>query len=416
LNDYKGQENRMSTINRRVLLRSATAAGVTALLPRTVQAEDFTGVTATEIRIGSTTALSGPASALGVLARCQEAFFNMINDQGGIAGRKIKFIYYDDGFQPPKTVEQTRRLVENDEVALLFSMLGTAPNSAVVNYINQRKVPHLFLSVNGDKWGNYKTYPWTMPFAPSARTESQIYTKYALQQNPKAKFAILYQNDDLGKDYVAGVRDVLGADFDSRAKAVPYQLTDATMDTHLVVLKASEADVLISGTTAKFGAQAIRKLHELQWKVQHFIANGSSSASSVVIPAGAERAVGLISSAYVKDPNDVEWTNDEGVNDYRRFMQKYFPGGDAKDFFNMNAYTAASLLLHVLKQCGGHLSRENIMKQAESMKDVVLPTLLPGIKVNTSPTDHQPLQQLQLQRWDGNGWTRFGDIIEGAGA
>ncbi len=404
------------SMNRRALLRSAAAAGAATLLPRASRAEDSTGITATEIRIGSTTALSGPASSLGVQARCHEAFFNMINDQGGIAGRMIKFIYYDDGFQPAKTVEQVRRLVENDEVAILFSMLGTAPNSAVVNYINQRKVPHLFLSVNGDKWGNYKMYPWTMPFAPSARIESQIYTKYALQQNPKAKFAILYQNDDLGKDYVAGVRDVLGADFDSRAKAVPYQLTDATMDTQLVLLKASEADVLISGTTAKFGAQAIKKVYELDWKVQHFIANGSSSASSVINPAGADRAIGLISSAYVKDQNDTEWNNDEGVNDYRRFMQKYFPGGDANDFFNMNAYTAVSLLLHVLKQCGNGLSRDNIMKQAENMKDVVLPTLLPGIKVNTSPSDHQPLQQLQLQRWDGKGWTRFGDIIEGAGA
>ncbi len=404
------------SMNRRAVLRSAAAAGAATLLPRASRAEDSTGITATEIRIGSTTALSGPASSLGVQARCHEAFFNMINDQGGIAGRMIKFIYYDDGFQPAKTVEQVRRLVENDEVAILFSMLGTAPNSAVVNYINQRKVPHLFLSVNGDKWGNYKMYPWTMPFAPSARIESQIYTKYALQQNPKAKFAILYQNDDLGKDYVAGVRDVLGADFDSRAKAVPYQLTDATMDTQLVLLKASEADVLISGTTAKFGAQAIKKVYELDWKVQHFIANGSSSASSVINPAGADRAIGLISSAYVKDQNDTEWNNDEGVNDYRRFMQKYFPGGDANDFFNMNAYTAVSLLLHVLKQCGNGLSRDNIMKQAENMKDVVLPTLLPGIKVNTSPSDHQPLQQLQLQRWDGKGWTRFGDIIEGAGA
>lgn len=258
------------SMNRRAVLRSAAAAGAATLLPRASRAEDSTGITATEIRIGSTTALSGPASSLGVQARCHEAFFNMINDQGGIAGRMIKFIYYDDGFQPAKTVEQVRRLVENDEVAILFSMLGTAPNSAVVNYINQRKVPHLFLSVNGDKWGNYKMYPWTMPFAPSARIESQIYTKYALQQNPKAKFAILYQNDDLGKDYVAGVRDVLGADFDSRAKAVPYQLTDATMDTQLVLLKASEADVLISGTTAKFGAQAIKKVYELDWKVQHF--------------------------------------------------------------------------------------------------------------------------------------------------
>ena len=338
----------------------------------------------------------------------------MINDQGGIAGRKIKFIYYDDAFQPPKTVEQVRRLIESDEVALLFQMLGTAPNSAVAGYINKRKVPHLFISVNGDKWGDYKTYPWTMPFQPSARTEGQIYTKYALQQNPNAKFAILYQNDDLGKDYVAGVRDVLGADFDARAKAVSHEVSDPTMDTQLVVLKASGADVLISGTTAKFVAQTIRKIYELQWKALHLITNGATSVSSVINPAGPERAIGLVSSAYVKDPEDPEWADDKGMKDYLAFMQKYHSRADAKDFFNVYAYTAANLLMTVLRQCGDNLSRENIMRQAESLKDVETPTLLPGIKFNTSPTNHRPLQQLQLQRWDGTAWKRFGNIINGA--
>ncbi|MDE2361910.1 MAG: ABC transporter substrate-binding protein [Hyphomicrobiales bacterium] len=404
----------MAELDRRSLLQSGAAAALAIAAPGMARADDTTGISATEIKIGSTTSLSGPVSALGIQDRVQEAFFRMINEQGGVAGRKIKYLYYDDGFQPPKTVEQVRRLIESDEVAFLFNMLGTAPNSAVVDYINKKQVPHLFLSVNGDKWGDYQKYPWTLPFAPSARIESQIYAKYALAQNPKAKFAILYQNDDLGKDYVAGVRDVLGADFDARAKAVPHEVTDPTIDSQIATLKASDADVLLSGTTAKFAAQSIKRAFDIQWKAMHFIASGAASITGAINPAGPEKAVGVISSAYVKDANDPQWANDKGVADYTAFMQKYFPEGNPKDAYCIYAYTVALVLMQIFKQCGDKLTRENIMAQANNLRDLEIPTLLPGVKVNTSPTNHHPLRQVQLQRWEGAGWKRFGDIIQGA--
>jgi len=284
-------EESMASLNRRSVLAGSAAAGVVALTgPRASRADDNPGVTATELRIGCTTSLSGPVSALGTIAKCSDAFFRMINDQGGIAGRKINFIYYDDAFNPAKTVEQTRKLIESDNVAFLFSMLGTAPNSAVVKYINANKVPHLFLSVNGDKWGDYQTYPWTMGFAPSSRTEAQIFAKYALAQKPDAKFALLYQNDDLGKDFVNGLRDVLGARYEALVRAVSYEVTDPTIDSQIVTLRASNADVLISGVTAKFAAQAIRKIFELDWKPMHFVTSGASSVSSTIMPVGPERA------------------------------------------------------------------------------------------------------------------------------
>lgn len=404
----------MTGLNRRALLQGGASAALAVAAPGAAFADDTTGISATEIKIGSTTSLSGPVSALGIQARVQEAYFRMINEKGGVAGRKLTYIYLDDGFQPPKTVEQVRRLIESDEVAFLFNMLGTAPNSAVVDYINKKKVPHLFLSVNGDKWGDYQKYPWTLPFAPSARTESQIYTKHALQQNPKAKFAILYQNDDLGKDYVAGVRDVLGADFDARAKAVPHEVSDPTIDSQITTLKATEADVLLSGTTAKFAAQSIRRVFDIQWKATHYIASGAASITGAINPAGPEKAIGVISSAYVKDAGDPEWANDKGVNEYVAFMQKYFPEGNPKDGYCIYAYTVVQVLMQILKQCGDKLSRESIMREAQNIKDLGIPTLLPGIKVNISPTNHHPLRQVQLTRWEGAGWKRFGGIIEGA--
>ena len=293
----------MTSLNRRSLLAGSAAAGVVALAGP-ARAQETPGVTATELKIGCTTSLSGPVSALGTIARCSDAYFKMVNEQGGIAGRKINFIFYDDAFNPAKTVEQTRKLIESDNVAFLFSMLGTSPNSAVVKYINANKVPHLFLSVNGDKWGDYATYPWTMGFAPSSRTEAQIFAKYALSQKPDAKFALLYQNDDLGKDFVNGLKDVLGAQYEARVKAVSYEVTDPTVDSQIVTLRASGADVLISGVTARFAAQAIRKVFELDWKPMHFVTSGASSVSSTIMPVGPERALGLITSTYIKDPSD----------------------------------------------------------------------------------------------------------------
>ncbi len=404
----------MPTLDRRSLLVGSAAATVALAGAGVARAQDTPGVTATEIRIGSTTSLSGPVSILGVITKCEEAFFRMVNDRGGIAGRTINFIYYDDGFSPPKTVEQTRRLIEDDKVAFLFSMLGTAPNSAVVRYINQRKVPHLFLSVNGDKWGDYKTNPWTMGFAPNARTEAQIYTKYALQQKAGARFGVLYQNDDLGKDFVAGVRDVLGDRFEKTATAVSHEVTDATVESQIISLRGSGADVLISGSTAKFVSQSIRKVHDLNWTPLHFIANGASSVSGTIAPAGPERAVGVVSSIYIKDPADPAWAGDAGLAAYAAFMQKYFRDGNPNDFYNVYAYTVCSVLMKVLEQCGTTLTRENIMRQAANLKDVEVGTLLPGVRVNTSPTDYRPLEQMQLQRWEGQSWRRFGSIIEGS--
>lgn len=404
----------MHQLTRRHVLGGLAAMAAIPAAGRAM-AGDLTGVTDKEILIGTTTSLSGPVSALGVQARCQAAYFQMINDQGGIAGRKIRYIIYDDGFSPPKTVEQTRRLIENDRVSFLFNMLGTAPNSAVVKYINQKKVPHLFLAVNGNKWGDYQNHPWTMGFAPNARIEAQVYTKYALQKNPNANFAILYQNDDLGKDYVAGVRDVLKEKFDSRVKAVSHEVTDPTVDSPLVALRASGADVLLSGTTAKFVAQSIRKVHELQWKPMHFMANGAASITGVINPAGPERALGIISCGYMKDVADPTWGQDKAIVDYIAFMKKYFPEGNILEGYNQYAYMVAEALMVVLRQCGGDLSRENIMRQATSLKDVELPMLLPGIHLNTSPTNYFPIRQVQLMHFDGKGWQRFGDIIEGAG-
>ncbi|MBI5130124.1 MAG: ABC transporter substrate-binding protein [Rhodopseudomonas palustris] len=404
----------MTSLSRRSLMAGSVAAGLAALAgSRNARADDTPGVTATEIKIGCTTSLSGPVSALGTIAKSQDAYFKMLNDLGGVAGRKINFIMYDDAFNPSKTVEQTRRLIESDNVAFLFSMLGTAPNSAVVKYINAQKVPHLFLSVNGDKWGDYKSYPWTMGFAPSSRTEAQVFAKHALSQKPDAKFALLYQNDDLGKDFVAGLRDVLGDRYEAMVKAVSYEVTEPTIDSQIVTLRSTNADVLISGVTSKFAAQAIRKVYELGWKPMHFVTSGAASVASTITPVGAERAEGLITSTYVKDPADPAWADDPGIKDYIAFMAKYYPTGNPKESLNAYGYTSASVLRVLLEQCKGNFSRDNIMAQANNLKDVEVPTLLPGVRVNTSPTNHHPLRQMQLQRFEGQGYKRIGSIIEG---
>ena len=402
-----------SVVRRRLL--TAGAAGFTlAAGAGRARAQSLPGVTATELRIGTTTSLSGPVSALGTINRAQAAYFKMLNERGGIAGRQIKYIIYDDGFSPPKTLEMTRRLIEQDEVAFLFSMLGTGPNSAVVKYVNGLGVPHLFLSVNGDKWGDYKTYPWTIPFAPSARVEAQIFVKYALQQNPDAKIAILYQNDDLGRDFVAGARDVLGPKFDAVAKAASYEVTDATIDSQLIQLQGTGANVLISGVTGKFGAMSIRKAFDMGWKPMHFITSGASTVASTINPAGPERAIGLMTSVYAKDPSDPGWAGDPGIKEFKAFMAKYYPEGNADEGYNAYGYLTAIVMHRVLEQCNGDFSRKNVMAQVNNLKNLENPILLPGIKINTSPTNHHPLRQMQLQRWDGKHWQRFGTIIEGA--
>ncbi|HET6307547.1 MAG TPA: ABC transporter substrate-binding protein [Rhodopila sp.] len=378
-------------------------------------AGDLPGVTATEIRIGNTDPYSGPASAYGVVAKTEAAFFRMVNDQGGVAGHKIDFISYDDGYSPPRTVEQVRRLVEQDHVALLFSPLGTAPNSAIERYLNQKQVPQLFVASGAGKWGDYRHFPWTMSYQPSNRTEAEIYTKYMLAQEPHPRMAILYQDDDLGKDYPSGVKDVLGARYDSIvAKEASYETTDATIDSQVIALQASGANVLLVAATPKFAVQAIRKVHDLGWHPMVFLINSSISAGSVMQPAGAENGVGIITGGYMKDPTDPAFKDDPGMNAWRAFMAKYMPGADLTEANYAYAYGVSTVMLQVLKQCGGDFSRTNIMKQAANLHDAPDPVLLPGITVNTSPTNFHPIQAMQLQKWTGTSWQRFGPVIEGA--
>ena len=378
-------------------------------------ADDTPGVTATEIKIGNTNAYSGPASAYSVIAKLETAFFKMVNDQGGVAGHKINFISLDDGYSPPKTVEQVRRLVEEDQVALLFNTLGTPTNSAIYRYVNQKQVPHLFISSGADKWGDYQHFPWTMGFQPSFRIESQIYAKYILREKPDAKIAILYQNDDLGKDYLAGMKDVLGDKFDKMVVSASYETTDPTIDSQITSLQSAGANVLLVAATPKFAAQAIRKVHDLDWKPLFLMSYVSTSVGAVINPAGPEKAIGMISTGFVKDPNDPTWKNDAGMNEWRDFMAKYMPGADTADGNYLFAYAVSKTMLQVLKQCEGNFTRENIMKQASNLHDLELPTLLPGIKVNTSPTNYHPIRQLHLGKFDGASWVLFGDLITGAG-
>jgi len=402
-------------MKRRTLLAAGAAAGVGGFfVPRLGRAQTV-GVTATEIKIGNTNAYSGPASAYGVIAKCEAAYFKMINDQGGINGRKINFISYDDGYSPPKTVEQVRRLVEEDQVACLFNTLGTPTNSAIHRYVNQKKVPHLFISTGADKWGDYQHYPWTMGYQPSYRTEAQIYTKYLLQQNPNAKLGILYQNDDFGKDYPAGVKDILGDKFDQVVvKVQTYETTDATLDSQINTIKSAGADTLLTAAIPKFAAMTIRRLADTGWKPLHFMTNVSISVGAVMVPAGAENGIGVISTGYMKDPTDPEWKDDAGMNEWRAFMAKNMPGADLADNNYAFAYGVCQPMVQVLKQCGDDLSRENIMKQAANLHDVDCKVLLPGIKVNTSPTNFHPIKAMQLQKWDGKTWVRFGSVLEGA--
>ena len=403
-------------MKRRNLLTAGTAMLTTPFLSarfRPAHAADTPGVTATEIKIGHTIAYSGPASSYGVIGKSHTAYFAMVNEQGGIAGRKINFISLDDGYSPPKTVEQVRRLVEQDQVAFLFNTLGTPTNSAIHRYVNQKKVPHLFISTGADKWGDYKNFPWTMGFQPSYRTEAQIYTKYILEQKPNAKIAILYQNDDFGKDYPAGVKDVLGDAFDKRTVLASYETTDATIDSQLTSLQASGADVLLVAAIPKFAAQSIRKVHDLGWKPTFFMTNVAISVGTVMNPAGPEKAVGMITTNYIKDPTDPRWDNDPGMKEWRDFMTKQLPGADMTDLSYVFAYGAARTIHQVLKQCGTDFSRENIMKQAAGLKDFELPVLLPSIRINTSPENFHPIRAMQLMKWDGKTWVPFGGVIEG---
>ena len=369
------------------------------------------GVTDAEIKIGQTMPYSGPLSAFGTIGRAQAAYFDMVNSKGGVNGRRIKLLSQDDGYSPPKTIEQTRKLVESDEVLLLFSSFGTPPNTAAMKYLNARGVPQLFIAATGMKWGDPKNFPWTMAFLPSQKTGTAGYVQYLLKNRPDAKIAVLSQNDDFGKDYVKALREHLGARADKMIVAeASYESTDPGVDSQIATLKGSGADTLFSFASPKFAAQSIRKAHDIGWKPLFFIPYSATSVTAVLQPAGLDKSVGVISSAYVKDPTDPQWKNDAATKEWLAWMKKYFPDGDVAEIYNVYAYTNAQLLVQVLKQCGDELTRENVMKQAASLKNLELPMLLPGVRINTSATDYDPVKQLQLMRFDGKEWVRFGEV------
>jgi branched-chain amino acid transport system substrate-binding protein len=369
------------------------------------------GVSDTEIKVGQTMPYSGPASAYGTIGRAEVAYFQMINEQGGINGRKITLISLDDGYSPPRTVEQIRRLVEQDEVLAIFQSLGTPSNTAIQKYLNAKRVPQLFAATGATKWGDPQNFPWTIGWQPSYQAEGHIYAKYVLQNKPNARIAVLYQNDDYGKDYVHGLRDGLGAKASLIIKEASYEVTDASIDSQIVTLQGSGADTFFIFATPKFAAQAIRKRYDVGWNALTFLNNVSQSVGSVLQPAGLEKSIGLVTASYLKDPTDPQWQKDKGFRDWVEWMKRYYPDGDLTDIFNGYGYSAAQTLVQVLKQCGDELTRENVMKQAASLKNLELPMALPGIKINTSATDFYPLEQLQLARFDGKRWVLFGELL-----
>jgi branched-chain amino acid transport system substrate-binding protein len=401
-------------ISRRAAITAGVAAATTAALPR-AHAASTPGVSATSVKIGNTMPYSGPASTYGVIGRTETAFFKMINEQGGVAGHQIDFLSYDDGYSPPKTVEQVRRLIEEDQVDFCFQNLGTPCNSAIAEYLNKKKIPHLFVGSGASKWADIKKYPWTMGFQPGYRTEAQIYAKHMLANVKDPKLGILYQNDDFGKDYPLGVRDVLGKDWDRIVvKSASYETTDPSIDSQILELQTSGANVLLVAGIPKFAAQSISKVFALNWKPTFYMTNVAISVGGVLTPAGPEKAIGMLSTQYLKDPTDPVFKDDAGMKQWREFMAKYMPNGDVTDASYVFAYAVSLTMLQVLKQCKGDFSRANVMKQAESLHDFELPVVLPGIKVNTTHTDHRPISSMQFVKWDGKSWVRFGDLVAGA--
>jgi branched-chain amino acid transport system substrate-binding protein len=398
-------------MRRGLLLTLIAAFGLAVTLGPT--AAQTPGVTATEVKVGNTNPYSGPASAYGTIGKALGAYFKKVNDEGGVNGRKINYISYDDSYSPPKAVEMVRKLVEQDEVAALFQTLGTPTNTAIHKYVNAQKVPHLFVATGATKWNDPKNFPWSMGWQPNYQTEGRIYAAYILKNFPDAKIGILYQNDDYGKDYRKGLHDGLG---EAAKKMVvleqTYEVTDPTIDSQIVNLKNSGATVFFNVTIPKFAVQAIKKAHDIGWKPAHFLNNVSSSLATVLKPAGLEASRGLITALYLKEITDPQWKSDKGFQDWVAWMKKYYPEGALDDQANAFAYTVAQAMTQVLKQCGNDLSRENILKQAENLKNVEFPLLLPGIKVNTSPTDHAPIEQEQLAKFDGERWVLFGELYD----
>jgi branched-chain amino acid transport system substrate-binding protein len=373
------------------------------------------GVSDTEIKIGNTMPYSGPASAYGAVGKSDAAYFAMINDQGGINGRKINFISRDDGYSPPKTVELVRQLVEEEHVLLLFNTLGTPPNTAIQGYLNENKVPHLFIATGADKWNDPKNHPWTMGWIPSYRIEARIYARYILDKLPNAKIAVLYQNDDFGKDYLIGLREGLGDKADKLIIATQtYETTDPTVDSQMVALHGSGADALLTAAVPKFAAQVIRKVYDIGWRPTHFLTSVSSSVGSVMRPAGPEKGIGVFSAAYLKEPTDPQWQNTPEYKEWSAWMKKYNPSGNVADSNNVAGYSYAQTMVAVLRASGDNLTRENVMKQAASIHNLTQPMLLPGITISTSATDFAPVKQMQLAKFDGTTWQLFGEVISAA--
>jgi len=390
----------------------ALAAAVALATPAAAQKNYGPGVSDTEIKLGQTMPYSGPVSAYGTIGKAEAAYFAMINDQGGVNGRKITLISLDDAYSPPKTVEQTRKLIEQEGVLLDFNPLGTPSNTAIQKYMNERKVPQLFVATGATKWGDPAHFPWTMGWQPTYQTEGHIFAKYLLQDRPNAKLAILYQNDDYGKDYLKGMKDGLGDHAGKMIVAeVTYETSDPTIDSQIIQLQASGADTFYDVTTPKFAAQAIRKTYDIGWKPLHLLNGVSTSVSAVLTPAGIEKSIGVITLIYGKDPTDPAWQNDQGYKDWAAWMKKYYSDGDLTDAFNVYGYSVAQTMVQVLKQCGDDLTRENIMKQAANL-NLELPMLLPGIKVSTGPTQFYPIREMQMAKFNGKIWERIGKVIE----
>src|SRR6201996_6200813 len=403
------QKPRIAALATAVIALAATSGSALA------QKKYDTGATDTEIKVGNMMPYSGPASAYGVIGKIEDAYFKMINDQGGINGRKINFISYDDGYSPPKAVEQARKLVESDEVLFIFSPLGTPSNSAIQKYMNVKKVPQLFVATGATKFGDYKSFPWTMGWQPTYQTEGRIYARYILDNLPQGKIGILYQNDDSGRDYLKGLKDGLGEEAAKRmiVSELPYDTTDPTIDSQIVAIKSSGADIFFDEASPKFAAMAIRKVAELGWKPTTILASVSNSVGSVLKPAGLDNSKGVLSTNYVKDPTDPAWKDDPAGKEWAGFMDKYFPDGDKTSTFSTYGYAVAQTLVQVLKQCGDELTRENVMKQAANLKNVEIGLLLPGIKINTGPHDYYPIEQMQMSRFNGDHGELFGKPISG---
>jgi branched-chain amino acid transport system substrate-binding protein len=391
---------------------AAMAIAAIAASPAAAQKKYDPGASDSEIKIGNIMPYSGPASAYGEIGKTEAAYFRKVNAEGGVNGRKINFISYDDAYSPPKTVEQARKLVESDEVLLIFQSLGTANNTAIQRYMNAKKVPQLFVATGATKWNDPKHFPWTMGWQPSYQSEARIYAEYLLKNHPQGKIGVLYQNDDYGKDYLKGLKDGLNGKMPIVAEA-PYETTDPTVDSQVINLKASGADIVFNVATPKFAAQAIKKIAELGWSPVHLLNNVSNSVGSVLKPAGLENAKGVLSTAYLKDPTDPTWKDDPAYKEWLAFMDKYYPEGDKTSYFTVYSYLVAQTLVAVLKQSGDNLTRQNVMKQAASLKNVELDMLLPGSRINTGPNDFAPIKQMQMERFNGERWELFGPLMSG---